>query len=91
MKHKEGKDIIPIFIKSVVFQHVVSHSLIQPTGKKAKIPHWIELGPWHNKTICHNLCGSIFEYFFVTARQDIYDIVCAVNAYINQLNGFKLC
>ena len=57
----------------------------------AKMPHWIELGPWYNKTICHNLCGSIFEYFFVTARQDIYDIVCAVNAYINQLNGFKLC
>ena len=63
---KEVQDTIPIFIKSVVFQHVFLHSLIHPTKEWnmiliAKIPHWIELGHWYNKTICHNLCGYVFE------------------------------
>ena len=81
MKHKEGKEIIPIFIKAVMFQHVGFYWLIQSIGKieyafYCNGPNWIAMETWYDKTFCPNLCGSIFEEFFVTAYQDRYDIMC---------------
>ena len=38
-------------------------------------------GPWFNQRIFQNLHGPIFEYFFVTARQDRYDLMCGLYYY----------
>ena len=34
--------------------------------------------PWFNQTICQNLLESIFREFFITARQDRYDLICVL-------------
>ena len=31
--------------------------------------------------MCHNTRGSLFENYFVMARQDKYDLVCVLYAY----------
>ena len=35
-------------------------------------------GPQFNDKFCHNLHGTLFEEFFVTAVEDIYDIMCGL-------------
>ena len=42
------------------------------------------MGTFCNKKICPNLCGSVFEELFFTARQEIYDIICAVDYFETQ-------
>ena len=34
--------------------------------------------PWYNTIICSQLNGSSFEYYFATARRDIYNIMCLI-------------
>ena len=69
-----------------MFQHVVLSCLIQSIIQNEYyfdhyFPHWVSVGTWYNPTICPNLLGSVIENIFVTAREDIYDIICAVNTY----------
>ena len=47
---------------------------------KSHFIEWCTGGPWLKKN-CQNLHGPIFEEFFVTARQDICDLMCALHAY----------
>ena len=36
---------------------------------------------WFNETICQRLHGPLFEELFVTARQDMYGLMCGLHAY----------
>ena len=38
-------------------------------------------GIWYAITIYIILCNVIFKEFYVTARQDTYDLICVVDAY----------
>ena len=66
-----------------MFPYVVLSWLLQ-TKKKvtfavdATYAHWCKYGQWYNTTIHFNLNGPVFEYFFVTARQDIYSLMCGI-------------
>ena len=42
---------------------------------------WCTGGPWFNETICQNLQGPLFEGFFVTAHEDIYDFLYVLYVY----------
>ena len=43
----------------------------------------IEEGIWYNKIICPGLCGSVFEYYFITAWQYRYALMYDLNDYEN--------
>ena len=45
---------------------------------------WCKDDPWYNATICHNLCGPVFEYFFANVRQVRYKMMCVLNAHDKQ-------
>ena len=42
---------------------------------------WFIWGSWLNQKVCQNLHGHIFEELFVTACQDIYDLLFGLHAY----------
>ena len=46
-----------------------------------KYKNWCTGGLWFNETICQNIHGTLFEEFFVRAREDRYDIMCGLYAY----------
>ena len=79
-------DILLVFIKCVLFSHVVL-SLIIETNYHYKFSveeHFIEWCtelPRFNGIIFRNLHGPIFEELFVIARQDRYDLMCGLYAY----------
>ena len=37
-------------------------------------------GLWYKTTICRKLHGLIYKYFFITATQDRYALMCGLNA-----------
>ena len=51
---------------------------------------WCKGGPWFNETICHNIRYHLFEELFVTAREDIYGLMCELYAY-NQRKKVNWC
>ena len=80
------RDIFPVFIKAVLFHRVGLSNIIQTKEKyyfsvDKRNLCWCTGVPWYNTTICQNLHGSIFEDFFVTLRQDIYELMCGLQAY----------
>ena len=61
------------FIKSVVFHHVGLSWIILKKDKcdfsvDKNFPCWCTGGLWYNTTICKNLHGPVFEYYFFTAQ-----------------------
>ena len=42
---------------------------------------WLTGGPWYNKSICKKLHGELFEGFIISERNDIYNIMCSIDAY----------
>ena len=62
------KDIITVFIKAVVFNHVYLPWLIQTKeqnlfGADEEFLCWCKYGTQYNTTICSNLHGHVFEDF----------------------------
>ena len=77
-------DILLVFIKAVVFRYVgLSWVIITKKQYGFSVEeHFIEWctgGPWFNETVFQNLHGPIFEEFFVTARQNIYVLMCGLH------------
>ena len=76
-----SEDIIPDLIKFVVFNHVGILWMIQPKEQiefdvDEVFAHWCKYEPCYNEKKCYNLHGPVFEYFFVTERKDIYELMC---------------
>ena len=44
-------------------------------------PNLVQHGPWYNITIYTSLYGVRFEDLCVTARQDRYRLLCALDAH----------
>ena len=60
-----GKDIIPVFIKAVLFHNIGLSCLIQSKEQiyfylEKTCPHWSKYGTWYNTTIHHSLHGHVF-------------------------------
>ena len=58
-----------------MFHHVGIYWMIHTKekiefGVDEMIYHWCKYEPWYNATMCHNLNRPVFEYLFVTSRQD---------------------
>ena len=51
---------------------------------------WCKNEPWYTKKIYRNLHGHVFEYLFVTAYQDRYELMCGLNAYDKLHKTFSL-
>ena len=51
------------------------------TSMEIIFQYWLNKGPWYNTSICLKLHGSIFEYFLIHARTDIYNFMCYLVAY----------
>ena len=75
MSKTVSKDIIPVFIKAVVFLHVGLSWMIKI---KEQIEYFCsykksglcKYGPCYDTNIYYNLYAPVFEYFFVTTCQD---------------------
>ena len=75
-------DILPVFIKAIVFHHVGLSWMIETRYQydfsvDKYFPCWCTIGPRYNTTMCKNLYGPISEDFFVTAHQYRYYIFLA--------------
>ena len=46
-----------------------------------KVGQWMCKGPWYNTTICTELDDQIFKYYLKTGRKEMYELMCAVDAY----------
>ena len=42
---------------------------------------WMTGGPQYNTSICKKSHGKLFEGFIINARNDIYHIMCYIDAY----------
>ena len=80
------ENIIPVFIKAIVFPYVGLSWIIQTKNQTEFtvdeiFTWWYEYWPRYNATICHNLHGPVFEDLFVTSHQDRYDLLDSLNTY----------
>ena len=69
-----------------MFHHIGLSCMIETKDQytfnvEGKFIEWCTGGPWFNETICRNLHVPIFEELFGTSSQDIYDIMCGLQAY----------
>ena len=78
-------DIIPFFIKPVVFHNVGISWMIQTKEKfypsSDETFRWYTGGLWYNTTIFDDLHGTVSDYLFFTARQYRYELICSLHAY----------
>ena len=79
-------EILPVFIKDVVFYHVCLSYMIESNEKytfaiEEKFMELCTLLPCFHGTICCNLYAPIFEEVFVTDYQYRYDLMCGLHAY----------
>ena len=83
------------FIKDVMFYHVVFSWMVNTDNQykfyqEENDDKWCKVGPWFNLSIFLNLRGSLFEYYFVTTRQDRYDLMCGLYVYAKTIDRNKV-
>ena len=77
-------DILPDFIKAVVFHHVTFSLMVETKEQytfsvEENCVEWRTRVLWFNETIFWNPHGPIFEEFFVNAYQYGYDLMCDIH------------
>ena len=46
-----------------------------------QVIQWMDKRPSYNLKICKKINSQSFEYYFKTGCKDMYELMCAVNAY----------
>ena len=86
IRNQTFRILFTVFIKVVLIRYSglswFTQSKEQVKFKfEQQCPSWIQNRNWYNTTIRSHLCGSSFEYIFITARQDRYALICSLNLY----------
>ena len=81
--------VITIFVVNIVFQHVRIAWIVEyktnPMFYFQKLcPSWLCNVPQYKTTLCLQFHGYSLENSFNTGKKEIYDIMCAIDAYDKQ-------